>query len=95
MCTYATSDLQAMKTLFDGIRSSNISLATLGSSDAVSSLPFPQAFPPLPSDRFRITTGGTFDYMGREKFNEIYQQWHDAFVRRSGLQLINVYGTPG
>ena len=77
------------------IRSCRVDLATLISPTQLTSLPFPQSFHPLPTDRFCIKPDGTFDYMGREKFNDIYQQWHAAFVQHSGLLVINVYGTPG
>ncbi len=80
---------------FKSIRSGTTQLDSLCSPTQVCALPFPQSFAPLPTDRFSIKADGTFDYMGREKFNDIYQLWNAAFVRHSGLLLINVYGTPG
>jgi hypothetical protein len=84
-----------MKQRFHTIRSGTTHLDSLCSPAEVSALPFPQSFAPLPTDRFSIKADGTFDYMGRDKFNDIYQLWHTSFVQRSGLLLINVYGTPG
>ena len=84
-----------MRARFDAIRSGSFSLDSLASPSEVNSLLFPQTFHPLPSDRFRIKEDGTVDFMGREKLREIYQQWDRAFVQRSGLLAINVYGTPG
>ncbi len=84
-----------MKQRFGTIRTGTTQLDSLCSPTQVCALPFPQSFAPLPTDRFSIKGDGTFDYMGREKFNDIYQLWHAAFVQHSGLLLINVYGTPG
>lgn len=84
-----------MKQRFDKIRNGSTQLDSLCSPTQVCALPFPQSFAPLPSDRFSIKADGTFDYMGREKFNDIVKQWDKAFVERSGVLQINVYGTPG
>ena len=89
------ADVEVMKQRFQTIRSGATPLGFLCSPTKVCALPFPQSFAPLPTDRFSIKADGTFDYMGREKLNDIYQLWHSAFVQRSGLLLINVYGTPG
>ncbi len=87
--------MEAMKARLKTIQSGTTDLAALSSPLEMRALPFPQSFPPLPTDRFRIKADGTFDYMGREKFHEIYQLWDSAFLQHSGLLLINVYGTPG
>lgn len=84
-----------MKKRAEEIRAANPAVADLSSPAKVSTLPFPQALVPLPMDRFRISADGTFEYMGREKFQELHDRWEKAFLQESGVLVINVYGTPG
>lgn len=88
------SDLATMKTCLESIRAAGTTVDTLSTPSLETILPFPQPFGPLPTDRFRIAADGTFRYMGREQLRVIHSKWKEAFDR-SGLLLINVYGTPG
>ena len=88
-------ELKVMGERFKNIRSGKLTVDDLTSPAKVWKLPFPQSFAPLPADRFRILEDGTFEYMGRVMFKEIFNLWDDAVKGKSGLQLINVYGTPG
>jgi hypothetical protein len=84
-----------MKARLESIRAASTTVELLSSPATDTVLPFPQPFGPLPTDRFRIAADGTFSYMGREQLRGIYLKWKEAFVDRSGLLVINVYGTPG
>lgn len=84
-----------MKGRLEVIRTLQSSVDALSSPAQLHSLPFPQAWAPLPTDRFRIADDHTFGYMGREQFKAIFEEWQSAFVKQSGVLTINVYGTPG
>ena len=87
------SDVEAMKARLKTIQSGTTDLAALSSPLEMRALPFPQSFPPLPTDCFRIKADGTFDYMGREAFAPILHKWKS--LRQARVFMLNVYGTPG
>ena len=84
-----------MKERREAMLSVKLDESSLSSPNHVHNLPFPQTLSPLPIDRFRIAHDGTFSFMGREAFDRVFRQWEAAFVYRTGLMEINVYGTSG